>query len=317
MRSGNDPILRTDLAGIPLAAPVLLAAGTAGTLDEMGEVIELGRVGGVVTKSITRKPRIGNVPPRITWTRDGMLNAIGLANPGVVRFGLDHGPRIASMPCAVFVSVAGFAIGDYAEVVRRVAAIRGVRAIELNVSCPNAHGGSDFGADPGALRELIAEVKPLVGPAKLFVKLPPVVVGTPHTIVDLASVAVTRGVDGLVLCNTVPAMRIDVETRRPALKRVTGGLSGPALHAIVLKLVHETYRGVGRDARVPIVACGGVSRWEDAAAYILAGASAVQMGAATLAHPKSPLRVAKGLAKWAEGEGVESIGELVGGLRLD
>ncbi|MFT5424108.1 MAG: dihydroorotate dehydrogenase (NAD+) catalytic subunit [Phycisphaerales bacterium] len=318
----TDPILRTTLAGIPLSTPVLCAAGTCGVLDEVGEVVDLRRVGGIVTKSITRRPRVGNETWRVAPRRVGMLNAIGLANPGLVRFLADHARRATDMPCAVVVSVAGFSVHEYAECVAAIDAVEGIRAIELNVSCPNVHpsrgGGVEFGADPGALRDLMRAVRPLARKSRLFVKLSPVAVASPNSATDLARVAINGGADGLVLCNTVPAMGIDVESRRPVLANITGGLSGPAIHEIAVKIVHDVYRGVAREARVPIVGVGGVSTWQDAAEFILAGADAVQVGAMGMADPKSPVRIAAGLAAWARRRGVSehgSIGELVGTMR--
>jgi len=319
----TDPILRTTLAGIPLNTPVLCAAGTCGVLDELGEIVDLNRVGGVVTKSITRRPRIGNETWRIMPRRAGMLNAVGLANPGLVRFLADHARRAADMPCAVIASVAGFSVHEYAECVAAIDAVEGIKAIELNVSCPNgpsSHGGGgiEFGADPNALRDLMRAVRPLARKSRLFVKLSPVSVASPNSATDLARIAINGGADGLVLCNTVPAMGIDIETRRPVLANVTGGLSGPAVHEIAVKIVHDVYRGVAREARVPIVGVGGVSTWRDAAEFILAGADAVQVGAMGMADPKAPVRIGKGLAAWARRQGVSehgSISELVGAMR--
>ncbi|MFG0305572.1 MAG: dihydroorotate dehydrogenase [Phycisphaerales bacterium JB040] len=314
--AGLDPILETELAGVRLVSPVLTAAGTAGVLDEMADVADLSRFGGVVTKSITRKPRCGNHTWRVYPTGVGMLNSIGLANPGLVRFLADHASRAKESVCPVFASVAGFSVGDYAEVASSLAMVEGIRGIELNVSCPNVHGGTEFGGDPKALRELLRVVRSVVR-KPLLVKMSPVAVGAPYNAVHLARVAVDSGVDGLVLSNTLPAMAIDPETRRPMLAHRTGGLSGPALHAVTLKIVHDVYRGVAREARVPIVAAGGVCGWREAASFVVAGASAVQVGAMLLAEPRAPVRIAKGLARWARRQGVSdggSISELVGRL---
>lgn len=314
MRRGPDPILRTDLAGIHLATPVILAAGTAGVLDEMGDVTDLERLGAVVTKSITPRPRGGNASPRITWTSAGMLNAIGLANPGLTRFLEDEAPKAASMPCKVIASAAGFSVGDYERVAGALATVPGVAGVELNVSCPNVHGGTEFGADPGALREVVGAARAVVGGKPLLVKLSPVAIGTPHSIVDLATAAIEARADALCISNTIPAMGIDVRTRRPSLANVTGGLSGPAVRPVVVRLIHLVYRGVARDARVPIVGIGGISRWQHAAEHILAGATAVQVGAASFADPGAGVRIARGLAAWARGQGVSALGELVGAI---
>jgi dihydroorotate dehydrogenase (NAD+) catalytic subunit len=308
--------LRTSIAGIELSSPVLLAAGTAGVLGEMRDVLDATKLGGIVTKSITKDPRAGNAFPRITFARAGMMNAIGLANPGIDAFVRDEGPKASSIGCPIIGSVAGDRIDDFVEVATKLSGIDGVRAIEANVSCPNVHSGLEFGGDPGALRELVTALSKCVGEKPLFVKLSPITVGTPNSIVDLARVAVESGASGLTLTNTVPAMGIDVKTRRPVLANVTGGLSGPAIHPIVVRLVHLVYAGLARDAGVPIVAAGGVTRWEDAAEFVLAGASAVQIGAGSFASPRAGVKLRKGLARWVQSQGAASVRELVGQVRL-
>ena len=291
---------------------MLLAAGTAGVLGEMRDVLDPGQIGAIVTKSITREPRAGNPFPRITFARAGMMNAIGLANPGIEAFVRDEGPKAKSIGCPIIGSVAGDRIDDYLEVAKALDGIEGIEAIEVNVSCPNVHSGLEFGSDPGALRELISAMSAAVSDRPMFVKLSPVTVGTPHTIVDLATVAIESGAKGLTLTNTVPAMGIDVKTRKPILANVTGGLSGPAIHPVVVRLVHLVYRGIAKDAGVPIIAAGGVTRWEDAAEFVLAGASAVQIGAGSFASPRTSVKLRKGLAKWVLSQGASSISELVG-----
>lgn len=290
----------------------MLAGGTAGLLDETAGVLRLDEIGAIVTKSITRLPRQGNPEPRITWTRAGMLNAIGLANPGVEVFEAEIVPRAASVPCAVIGSVAGFSIEDYLAVAAAMERAPAIPMVEINVSCPNVHGGVEFGADPGALQELLSALRPVLGTTRMLVKLSPVTVGTPHSPADLARVAVAAGADGLTLCNTIPAMGIDVHTRKPLLANITGGLSGPAVHAVVVKIVHDVYRKFARDAGVPIVAAGGVTRWQDAAEFILAGAACVQIGAGSFVDPKCASKVIKGLERWADGQGVNAIRSLIG-----
>lgn len=308
--------IRTELCGVTLRTPVMLAAGTAGLLDETGEVADLRRVGAVVTKSVTRLAREGNPEPRITWTRAGMLNAIGLANPGVEAFEAEVAPRAGGVGCVVVGSVAGFSVEDYVVVARAMARAAGVAMVEVNVSCPNVHGGVEFGADPGALRELVSALRPELGTKPMLVKLSPVTVGTPNTVADLARVACGAGADGLTLCNTVPSMGIDVRTRRPVLANVTGGLSGPAVHPVVVKIVHDVYRRFAKDAGVPIVAAGGVTRWEDAAEFVLAGASCVQVGAGSFVDPRTAVRVGDGLRRWVVSQGARSVRELVGAVEL-
>jgi dihydroorotate dehydrogenase (NAD+) catalytic subunit len=188
-----------------------------------------------------------------------------------------------------------------------------IDAIELNVSCPNVKAGCDFGSSPIALREVVAEVRRVVTRCKLIVKLSPWPMGLP----EIARAAIDAGADALTISNTMPAMAIDVGTRTPRLANITGGLSGPAIHPVSLKLVHDVYRQVARSAGVPIIGAGGVLRWEDAAEFILAGASAVQMGTALFADPRSPLGVVKGLEKWVRKQGCTSVSELVGAVRVE
>lgn len=308
----NERLLSTSISGIQLRSPVILAAGTAGVLSEMRNVLKVSQLGAIVTKSITRDERHGNAFPRITFARAGMLNAIGLANPGIEAFVHDEGPKVKSLGCPVIGSVAGDRIEDYLKVAEKLVGIEGMAGIEANVSCPNVHSGLEFGSDPGALKELITAMAGVVRDVPMFVKLSPVTVGTPNTIVDLARVAIESGASGLTLTNTVPAMGIDIHTRRPILANVTGGLSGPAIHPIVVRLVHMVYRGVAQDAGVPIIAAGGVTRWQDAAEFVLAGASAVQIGAGSFASPRASVKMRKGLAKWVQSQNADSISELVG-----
>ncbi len=322
--------LAIDLAGIRLRNPVILAAGTAGLLDELASVIDLSKIGGIVTKSITALPREGNKTWRILESRTAgaMLNAIGLANPGIEVFLKDTAPRAANVPCAVIGSIAGNSIDDYVKVASAMGSIEAIKAVELNVSCPNVHGGTEFGADPRALSELVKATRAVLPRTRLFVKLSPITVGTPATIKDLARAAIEPagsslsgpqqrpGADAICISNTVPAMQIDVHTRKPRLSNVTGGLSGPAIHPIAVKLVHDAYRGICKDTSTPIVAIGGVVTWEDAAEFVLAGATACEMGTALFADPRSPLRVVAGLEKWVKSQGVSGISQLVGTVDL-
>jgi dihydroorotate dehydrogenase (NAD+) catalytic subunit len=310
----DDPILATTLAGLSLRNPVMLAAGTHGTLDEFGEVCPLSAVGAIVAKSLTPLAREGNATWRIIPARSGMLNAIGLANPGVERFDANVAEKAATLPTVVIGSAAGFSVQDYVRVVATLDAWadRGIPAVELNVSCPNVHTGTEFGSSPALLAELMRGVRPAAPRAKLLVKLSP---ATPD-IVAVAAAAIEHGADALVLCNTMPAMAIDVRTRRPRLANVTGGFSGPGVHPAVVKIIYEVYRKVAKGAGVPIVGVGGVMTWEDAAEFILAGATAVELGTVLFADPRAPVKVAKGLAKWARSQRVASIGELVGAVAV-
>lgn len=323
--STHDPRLHTNVLGLSLRNPIILAAGTCGTLDEMADVLDLSRVGAIITKSITPRPRDGNRAWRVAPLRAGMINAVGLANVGLDHF-LEHtAPRIANVPTRVIASVAGFSIEDYVLVAGSFDDIDALAAIEINVSCPNVHGGVEFGLDPHALAELVTRLREVVTRKPMIVKLSPIAIATPgFTMLDAARTAVQphgrdgpRGADALTIANTTPAMVIDVRTRRPRLGNTTGGLSGPAVHPIAVKLVHDVHRKLAREMHTPIIGCGGVMRWQDAAEFILAGASAVQMGTALFADPRSPLRVASGLARWVTAQRRSSIADLVGAMELD
>lgn len=320
------------LAGLTLRNPVILAAGTAGTLEEMGDVLDLSRVGAVVTKSITLRPREGNRAWRIVESaHGGMLNAIGLANVGLDAFLAEYAPRAGTLPCPVIASVAGFSVDEYVRVAGALDAAEGIAGVELNVSCPNVHGGCEFASDAALLAELVRAVRPAVR-KPLFVKLSPTAIGYRDArtgesgVAPLARAAINpegasgdappmrSGADALCIANTMPAMAIDPRTRRPRLSTGSGGLSGPALHPVNVKLVHDASTRVCRAAGVPIVGVGGVMRWEDAAEFILAGATAVQMGTALFVDPRLPLRVAQGLERWVRDQRRASIAELVGAM---
>jgi len=323
-------VVATDLAGIALRTPVILAAGTAGMLDEMADVLDLSRVGALVTKSITAEPREGNATWRILPTRrgEGMLNAVGLANPGWAGFLREYGGRVAAVPTVVIGSVSGFSIDEYVQVAAMLDGVPGIRAVEVNVSCPNVAHGCEFGSDEALLADLVRALRGVLKRSRLLVKLSPVVMGRPG-IVAIARAAIDppRGVpggplgrpgaDALCIANTVPAMAIDVVTRRTLLSRGSGGLSGPGIHPIAVKLVHDAYVGICKETATPIVGIGGVTDWEDAAEFILAGATAVEMGSALFADPRAPVRVAKGLARWARSQGCTSLRELVGAVEMD
>jgi dihydroorotate dehydrogenase (NAD+) catalytic subunit len=322
-----DPFLATSIAGLALPSPVLLAAGTAGTLDELADALDLAALGGLVTKSLTPLPRDGNPHRRILPTDAGMLNAIGLANVGIAAFVRDYAPRLASVPTAVIASVAGFSIDDYVLVASRLAPLQSLQAIELNVSCPNVKHGTEFGSDPASLADLVREVRRVLPIHRLFVKLSPIACG-PVALAHIARAAIEPldsppagpnqrpGADALCVANTIPAMAIDPHTRRPRLANVTGGLSGPALHPVAVKLVYDLSHALARPTGTPIIGIGGVLTWEHAAEFILAGASAVQIGTGLFADPRTPARVTRGLAHWVRAQRATSIADLVGAVAL-
>ena len=305
------PSLAVTLAGVDLRTPLIAAAGTCGYVDELADALDLRELGAVISKSITRAPREGNAPWRMVGLPAGMLNAIGLANVGVERFLAEKLPAVDDLGCTLIVSVAGNSVEDYVGICAALDGHPKVPLVELNVSCPNTEDGLMFGEDPASLVGLLTAVRPALSQTRMLVKLSPNV----SDIVAMAGAAIEGGADGLTLINTVTAMAIDVRTRRPRLSKGRGGLSGPSIHPIAVRMVHDVYRGVARSAGVPIVGLGGVMTWEDAAEFILAGASAVAMGTALFVDPRSPRRVASGLRRWVETQGCASISELVGAVR--
>ncbi len=301
--------MRVSLAGIELVNPVIAASGTFGYGIEFEEIVSLDRLGAFVTKGISLEPLAGNAPPRIIQTAAGMLNAIGLQNVGVVEYIQKKLPPMKRYPqCKVIVNVFGYTVGDYLEVIARLNDAEGIAAYELNVSCPNVHaGGMTFGTDAGSLEYLVGRAK-AASTRPLIVKLSPNVTSVAH----MAQIAANAGADVVSLVNTFLGMAIDAETRQPRLSNVTGGLSGPAIKPIALRLVYETAKSV----KIPIVGMGGIITPEDAVEFLLAGATAVQVGTASYADPRAAERLAKGLESWCKSHQVERISSLTGGLEI-
>jgi len=305
--------LSVKLGRLTLKNPVLTASGTCGYGQEYGPFVDLSLLGGFTTKSVTVHPRSGNAPQRIVETAGGMLNAIGLANVGLDEFMASKVPQIAEMGTAVFVNVAGHRIDDYVQVCRRVDESPAIVGVELNVSCPNVADGLMFGTDAKLLRELVAAVRPVVRRGVLIVKLSPNVTDISAT----ARAAIEGGADALSLVNTFLGMVIDVETQRPVLANGTGGLSGPAIKPMAVHLVNKVYREVARDAGVPIIGIGGISKWQDAVEFMLAGATAVSVGTALYVDPTTPVKIVEGLATCLTRRGLKSASELIGACKYE
>lgn len=299
--------MRVVLAGLDLVNPVIAASGTFGYGVEFEEIVSLRRIGGLVTKGISREPMPGNPQPRLIETAAGMINAIGLQNLGVERFIAEKLPPLRHYPtCAVIVNVFGFQIDDYLAVIDRLNRAEGIAAYELNASCPNTrHGGITFGSTPALLSELVTQAK-RVSKRPLIVKLSPNVTSIPA----MARAAEDAGADALSLVNTFLALSIDVETRRSRLANITGGLSGPAIKPIALRMVWEAARAVN----IPVIGLGGITSPEDAVEFLLAGASAVQVGTASYADPRAVQRIAQGLEQWCARHHVSRVVDLIGGL---
>ena len=290
-------------SGLPLANPVMTASGTFGNGLDYVKVFDIQRLGAIVSKAVTLRPRRGNVQPRIAETAGGMINSIGLQNIGLEAILRDVAPVWATWRVPVVVNVAGESVGDYAELARRLDGVPGVSGLELNVSCPNVEDGLEFGTDPRAAAEVTAAVRRRTI-LPLIVKLTPNVTD----IVAMARAVVDAGADALTLINTFPAMSIDIESRRPALGWGSGGLSGPALKPIALKMVYEVAAAVD----VPIIGCGGVMSGEDAVEYLMAGACAIQVGTATFRNPRAPLDVLEGLEAFMREHEFEDVRDLIG-----
>ena len=307
--------ISVEFAGRRLANPVFTASGTCGYADELADFMDVGALGGFITKSITLKPRKGNTTPRIVETDSGMLNAIGLANIGLDKFIEEKLPVLESRygGTAVFVNVAGEAIDEYVAVAQRLAGEKTIAGFELNISCPNvAKGGITFGTDPKQVAEITSAVKKAAGEKILMVKLSPCVTD----ISVIARAAVEAGADALSLVNTFTAMVIDVETRKAVLANKTGGLSGPAIKPIAVYLVNKVYNEVAKAHGVPILGLGGIRTASDAIEFIIAGASAVAVGTANFIEPGCAVKIIEEIKKYCVRKEVANIKELVGSLKV-
>lgn len=301
--------LAVDVAGLNFRNPVLLAAGTAGYGRELANVVNFDAIGGLVTKAVSLEPRHGAPSPRVADFAGGMINAVGLANPGVEAVRALELPWLAAHArgLRVIVNVVGSVAEDFGEVVARLDDAPAVDAFELNVSCPNVKsGGAEFAAQEDSLRAVVVGAR-LRTSRPLFVKLPPTV----PDIAGKAVVAMEAGATGVTTVNTIPGLVIDVAARRPALGFGTGGVSGPGLRPVGVLAAWRVHVAT----RAPVIGVGGIESTDDALQYILAGASLVAVGTAALRDPKVPGRIVRGLRRWCEREGVRSVGDVVGSLQ--
>jgi dihydroorotate dehydrogenase (NAD+) catalytic subunit len=300
--------LAVDAAGLSFQNPILLAAGTAAYGRELAGVMDLDRLGGIVTKAVSVEPRSGAPAPRVAEFAGGMMNAIGLANPGLAAVKAKELPWLAEhlRQARVIVNVVGNAVEDFVAVVEGLTGSAGVDGFELNVSCPNVKcGGMEFGADRVVLGSLVGAVRKATD-RPLFVKLSP----TLPSIADTAKAAADAGADGITVVNTIPGMVIDVELRRPALGFGTGGASGVALLPVGVLATWKVTRAV----TLPVIGVGGIAKPEDVVQYLLAGASLVGVGTAALVDPRVPERLVRGLTRWCERHGLKSLADVVGRL---
>ena len=298
--------LAVSLCGIALRNPVIAASGTFGYGVEFEKLVDLDALGGLVVKGLSREPMKGNPPPRLWETQGGMLNSVGLQNIGVRAFVDEKLPRLARLRTVVFANVFGYATEDYVEVVRVLEDAPGLAGYELNVSCPNTRqGGIFFSSDPALLSDVVGAVRS-VAKRPLVVKLSPNV----GQIEPMARAAEESGADAISLVNTFVALAVDARTRRPRIGAGFGGLSGPAIKPIALRLVWQASRAV----RIPVIGMGGITSGEDAAEFLVAGASAVEVGTATFWDPRAPTRIAAELDRFVAREGMASVRDLVGTL---
>jgi len=303
--------LAVNVAGIDFQNPVLLAAGTAAYGREISRVIDLDLLGGLVTKAVSMEPRHGAPAPRVAEFEGGMINAVGLANPGVEEVKSEHLPWLAQnlKRAKVLVNVVGSRVEDFAAVVSTLDDSSAISGYELNVSCPNVKaGGMEFGADPQCLREVVGRARAATEKA-VFVKLSP----TLPDIAKSAQVAVDAGANGISVVNTIPGLVIDVATRKPALGFGSGGVSGPGLLPVG---VLATYR-VAKAVSVPVIGVGGISTATDIVQYVIAGASLVAIGTAAMQRPKLALTLVRDLERWCSRNGVTSLSDLRGSLRWE
>jgi len=309
VNESNKIDLSVNVGGIAMKNPVMTASGTFGYGEEYADFVDLHQLGAIVVKGITLKPRTGNPSPRIIETPAGMLNAIGLQNVGVEEFIRQKLPYLANLDVPVIVNINGEKVSDYVQLAERLENVRGVAGLEINISCPNVDcGGMYFGIDPILTHQVVKSVRESTR-LPLIVKLSPNVTD----ITEIARAAESAGADALSLINTLLGMAVDIRTRRPMLANITGGLSGPAIKPVALRMVWQTYNAVN----IPIVGIGGVTTAKDAVEFIIAGATAVAVGTANFVNPRASLDVINGLRDIMNELRVVNIEELRGSLITD
>ena len=307
---GSNPDLSVSFAGVELKNPILAASGTFGYGVEFEDVVHLYKLGGFVVKGLSREPMIGNPPPRLWETAAGMLNAIGLQNIGAAAFLEEKLPKLRQVKnIVVIANIFGYTREDYERTIEILNDGEGIAAYELNVSCPNtSEGGLQFGCDPRSLDEVVATAK-RISRRPLIVKLSPNVT----SIAQMAHIAQEAGADAISLINTFVAMAIDADTRKPRIANVTAGLSGPAIKPIALRMVYDAAHAVN----IPVIGMGGISTAADVVEFMLAGATAVQIGTASYWDPCATEKIVDELQRWCEERSVSRLAELVGGMILE
>jgi dihydroorotate dehydrogenase (NAD+) catalytic subunit len=305
--SKRNPNLEVTVAGIRMRNPVMVASGTFGYGSEYSDIVDLECLGAVVVKGISAKPWPGNRTPRLVEVSSGIVNAIGLQNPGAAKFASDYMPFLRRYDVPVIVNIWGRSEHEYVEVAERISDVAGVRGLEVNVSCPNIkEGGIAFGTDPRMLRRVVSAVRKCTR-LPVIPKLSPNV----SNISLFARVAEDSGADAISLVNSIPAMVIDIDSRRPVLANITGGLSGPCIHPIAVKLVWEAAKAV----KIPVIGMGGISTVNDALEFIIAGATAVAVGTANFRDPRTALAIISGIKSYLSHQGLKGARDLIGTIR--
>lgn len=303
----EKPSLTTKLGLLTLKNPVMTASGTFGYGEELASFVDIAQLGAVVGKTVTRHPRAGNAPPRTCETAAGMLNAIGLQNVGIERFISEKLPYLRQFDVPLVVNVAGESIEDFGFLARALSEQENVAALELNISCPNVAHGLDFATDPEMTEQVIKHARECTH-LPIFAKLSPNVTD----ISLIARAAEAGGADALSLVNTFVGMAIDLRTRRPRISNVTGGLSGPAIKPLALRAVYKCCQAV----QIPLIGIGGIMTANDALEFIIAGASAVQVGTATFVQPNAALQVIEGIGNYLQAQNMSNVSQLIGSIRV-
>jgi len=303
----TQPDLSVRIGKLYLENPVLVASGTFGYGSEYGHFIDISLLGGIVTKTLTPEPWPGNPPPRAAETAAGMLNSIGLQNVGVEAFIRAKMPYLRTLDTAIIVNVGGGPLEEFVYVTERLADCEGIDALEINMSCPNVSGGLDFSTDPRRAADLI-------GTLRRVTSLPIIAKLTPNItdITEIATHVEEAGADAISTINTIRGMAIDISTRRPKLGAIMGGLSGPAIKPVAIAAVYQ----VAKRVRIPVIGIGGISSAEDALEFMIAGATAVQVGTANFVEPRTGATVVDGLAAWCTAADVPAIREVIGSIEL-
>lgn len=304
----DEPRMDITIAGLRLKNPVMTASGTFGYGVEFENLIDLSRLGAIIVKGLSPEPSPGNKPPRIVETACGMLNAIGLENIGIEAFIRDKLPLLKHYHTPIIVNTYGKTIDEYVFLAERIEDVNDIHALEINVSCPNVKsGGVAFGVDPVAVRQVVGAVRKKTA-KPLIVKLSPNVTD----IGEIARAAEGEGADAVSLINTITGMAVDIHTRRPVLNNVTGGLSGPAIKPVALRMVWQTAQAV----KIPIIGIGGIMSAEDAIAFFIVGADAVQIGTANFVNPRASIEILEGISAYLAENKVSGIRDIVGSLEI-